>query len=110
MVKRSRIVEVTKEANALRRLRIVKGLSMRQLADELRLSHTTVSHVENGRANISEEYINHFLKILGFSQKDWQLSIEKNERHLELREKCLFLIRKMDEQNLNLVYGILQNF
>ena len=48
MAKRSRIVNVTKEARALRRLRNLKELSMRQLADLLQVSPTTVNHAENG--------------------------------------------------------------
>jgi len=49
MGKRTKIINVTKESKALKQIRMMKGLSVRKVADLLNVSHTLVSHLELGR-------------------------------------------------------------
>ena len=55
MTKRSRIKRESEESKALKKLRINSGLSQRELAIQLRVPQTKVSHTENGRAYILSE-------------------------------------------------------
>lgn len=43
---------------------------MRKVADLLGISHTMVNHLEIGRANISEDYVQKFLKTLNYNEED----------------------------------------
>jgi transcriptional regulator with XRE-family HTH domain len=47
--KRNRRIEISKEAKALKKLRELRDLSLRDVGDLLNVSFTTVSHMENGR-------------------------------------------------------------
>jgi transcriptional regulator with XRE-family HTH domain len=70
---RTKMIRVTKESKALKNLRMMSGHSVWKLADRLDVSHTLVSHLELGRANISEEYLGNFLKALDLSREDWSV-------------------------------------
>ena len=112
MSKRSRIIKVSKESNALKRLRILKGLSVRKAADALNISPTLVSHIELGRANISKTYIENFLNTLGFSREDWEMSLggEKKLKTIvkdKLPQDLIKKISGLSEENLNLVQSII---
>jgi transcriptional regulator with XRE-family HTH domain len=58
--KRNRRIEVSNEAKALKRLRELRSLSVRDVGDLLDVSFTTVSHMENGLAVIQKEYLKNF--------------------------------------------------
>ena len=58
--KRNRRIESSNEAKALKRLRELRSLSVRDVGDLLDVSFTTVSHMENGRAVVHEEYLKNF--------------------------------------------------
>ncbi|HXH76154.1 MAG TPA: helix-turn-helix transcriptional regulator [Bacteriovoracaceae bacterium] len=105
---------MTKEALALRQLRILKGLSVRKAADLLNVSHTLVNHLEIGRANISETYVQNFLKALGYSSDDWHIAVmgKKKSGNLtksKITEDCLNRIEALPEEKLRLIQSILAN-
>lgn len=76
MGRRTKIIRVTRESKALKRMREMKGLSVRKLAELLNVSHTLVSHLELGRANILEAYVDKFLSALGCSWEEWRTVLD----------------------------------
>lgn len=115
MSKRTKIIIKTKEAEALRRLREMRGLSVRKAADLLGISHTMVNHLEIGRANISEEYIEKFLKALNLSHEDWKSLVagalkKTAPDRRKLIEECNFLLQRLSEDKLRVIQNMLAKF
>ncbi|MCM2348381.1 MAG: helix-turn-helix transcriptional regulator [Bacteriovoracaceae bacterium] len=104
MGKRTKIINVTKESQALKQMRMMKGLSVRKVAELLNVSHTLVSHLELGRANISEAYLDKFLDVLDLSWEDWNITIGSGKKaqtqaKTKITEDCLKKLK--DFQKIN---------
>ncbi len=113
MGRRTKIISVTKESKALKKLRTMKGLSVRKVADLLGVSHTLVSHLELGRANISKEYIGKFLKALHFSPEDWRIVLGGGKKSDflakdKMAEDCFSKLQELPEDKLRLLQSILR--
>ncbi len=67
--KRNRKIELSNEAEVLKKMREVRSLSVRNVGEMLNISFTTVSYMENGRATIHDKYLNNFLIALEFFTK-----------------------------------------
>ena len=50
----------------IRKLRKQKGLSLRQLAEQISVSFVNISHIENGRVETSEKVIKELAKALDY--------------------------------------------
>ena len=105
--KRNRKIELSDEAMALRKMRDYRSMSVRDVGDVLNVSFTTVSHMENGRATIHEEYLKKILKALKFSLKDFEKFCEGSVKFESLRTKCFLLIERMEPGKLEKVYTML---
>src|SRR5690606_3548177 len=105
MGKRTKIINVTKESKALKQIRMMKGLSVRKVADLLNVSHTLVSHLELGRANINESYIDKFLDALELSREDWTIAIGGGKKaqiqaKAKITEDCFKKLKGLPEDKL----------
>lgn len=114
MSKRSGTVVRTREADALRKMREIKGLSVRKVADLLGVSHTLVNHLELGRANIQQDYLKKFLRDLKISHEEWELFVGGNGRKLQAEkakmiEECVSRIKKLSPEKLRIAMSMLQN-
>lgn len=112
MGRRTKIIKVTKESEALKKLRTMTGLSVRKVADRLGVSHTLVSHLELGRANIQEVYIEKFLVALDLSWEDWTIAVgggrkAKKQARAKITEDCLSKLQGLSEDKLILLNSIL---
>ncbi len=107
MKKRSRITQITPEAKVIRLMRESRGLSMRALARLLGISQTSVNHIENGRANISGEFIQNFLSGLHYKQADWDLFYKIESMGSDLKARCIKRIEKLDSKKLKLLDELL---
>ncbi len=94
--KRNRRIELSNEAKALRKLRELRSLSVRDVGELLKISFTTVSHMENGRAIIHPEYLKKFLKSLKFSNEDFEILLKGKPTNEHLKLKCYKLIDEME--------------
>lgn len=105
--KRNRKIELSREAEVLKRMRELRSLSVRNVGDMLNVSFTTVSHMENGRATIHDEYLNNFLIALDFSRKDFREFMDGRVKDEALRLKCFRIVEKMEPSKLEKVYAVL---
>lgn len=105
--KRNRKIELSKEAIALKRMREFRNLSVRKLGDLLGVSFTTVSHMENGRAEIHPAYLVSFLEVLEFSDEDFKSFMKGRLKDENLRLKCFKLIENLEPSKLEKVYAVL---
>ncbi len=88
-------------------MRELRSLSVRNVGDGLNVSFTTVSHMENGRATIHEEYLNNFLKALDYSRADFKEFMGGRLKDEELRLKCFRMIEKMEPSKIEKVFAVL---
>lgn len=111
---RTKIITVTCESKALKELRSMKGYSVRKVADLMGVSHTLVSHLELGRANISEAYVKKFLKALEFSFEDWEIVLHQRKKSKSLTKSriaddCFDLMQGISAEKLKLLKSVLNN-
>jgi len=110
MARRSGIKKETKESMALKKMRKATGLAQRKAALKIGVNQSMVNHCENGRAEISEDYLEKFLEGLNFSREDFEKYREGQESELDLRSKCKEMIDNLDQEKINILYNLLVNF
>ena len=102
---------MTKEASVLKFMRESRNLSMRGAGDLLGVSDSTISHLENGRADLRPEIVMRLLFNYGYSFEQFiSMSSGKIELSQTLRRECLEIIKRLDEEKLKTVRTILQSF
>jgi transcriptional regulator with XRE-family HTH domain len=108
MGKRNKFVKETPESKALRNLRVKNDDPLQQTANLVGLSKTRVSQMESGREDISNSYIELFIKALKISYQDWELEIGKeNKDDNKLREQCHEIVDQIKSKKLELVFQLL---
>lgn len=105
--KRNRKIELSPEAIALKKMRVFRNYSLRNVGDLLGVSFTTVRHMENGRAEIHGEYLKNFLEGLEFSAEDFNCFVKGKLKDEGLRLKCFKLIENIEPSKLEKVIAIL---
>lgn len=102
---------MTKEAQILKYLRESRGLSTRNAARLSGLSSAKVSHAENGRRDLTPDFILKLLEVYDYSYADF---IEMCEGKIEvpehLRSECIEIIKRLSMEKLRSVKAILQSF
>ena len=102
---------MTKEASVLKFMRVSRNLSMRRAGNLLGVSDSTISHLENGRADLQPEIVTKLLHFYGYSYEQFiSMSSGKIELPQSLRRECLEIIKRLDEEKLKTVRTILQSF
>lgn len=102
---------MTKEANILKFMRESRKLSMRKAGALLGVSDSTISHIENGRADLRPEITLRLLKMYDYTFEQF-ISMGNGEMELphSLRRECLEIIKRLDEEKLKTVKVILHSF
>ena len=110
MGKRDKKVIQTPESKALKKLRTSKGVSVRKLSERIKISHTRVGYYEQGRADVTEEYVEKFLQALELSYEDWNFYLGKNDKSESLRDECHDLLEKIEPSKIDIVLRFLKGF
>ena len=98
------------EVRIFRHLRIVSQLTTRQLAKLVGCNSSLITHYESGRNPIPKARKIKLCKVFGITL----LQLDSYAKGLtpipiNYRDESVFLITKMDEANLKIVYGLLLN-
>lgn len=102
---------MTKEASILKFMRESRKLSMIRAGHLLGVSDSTISHIENGRADLNPEIVMKLLHFYGYSYQQFiSMSSGKLELPQSLRRQCLEIIKRLDDEKLKIVRKILQSF
>jgi len=102
---------MTKEALVLKFMRESRHLSMRRAGALLNLSDSTISHLENGRADLHPKITMKLLEAYGYSYDQFLNMINgKNELPQSIRRECIEILKRLDEEKLKTVKTILQSF
>lgn len=102
---------LTKEAMTLKFLRESRNLSMRRVGKLIGVSDSTISHLENGRADIRPEIVIQLLNLYGYTLEEYlAMCAGKTELPQSLRRECMEIIKRLDDDKLRTVKTILNTF
>lgn len=109
--RRSDFKRVTKEALVLKFMRESRKLSMRKAAAKLGLSEPQINHAENGRKDLTSEFIMQVCTGYGYSYKDFlDFVTNKKEVPEALMSECIAIIRRLKPDKLKTIKTILDSF
>ena len=111
MKRRSGYKIETPITKALKNMRNAKGLSLIKTSRLLGVAESVVNHHENGRTDhVPENYINHFVQMMGFSPEDWEDFLKGRTSVYDLRQDCRYLIDKLERDKLKAIHVMLVSF
>jgi transcriptional regulator with XRE-family HTH domain len=105
--KRSNQKKITKEALVLRHMRISKKISLNQAGRLVGISGSAITHMEQGRMDLSRLRIQTLVQAYGYTLDDYLELLERKELPLNRRDECLSIIRQLDETKLLAVHAVL---
>jgi len=93
----------------LKRLREQRGLSMKEAALLVKKSISWISHVENGRMDVTEEHLGVLLALYGQTEKSFeQFMIGKAYVPSAARTECLDLFHSLSDELIEVLRPIIQ--
>ena len=101
---------ITKEAETLKALRRLRGLSQYQASHLCRYHRTAIGHIENGRVELPRLRIQHIVQSYGFTMDDFEYHMKAEVLVTEIQEECISIIKGLCEKNLKAVHPLLLNF
>jgi transcriptional regulator with XRE-family HTH domain len=111
MASRSTYKIITPEVRAIRKLRIIKGLSVNKGAIKIGTNKSTLTALENGRINLSEMWIDKILKGYGFNKASYHSIVNSNELSKDaLIQEISEIASKLSSEKLSAVRNLLLNF
>lgn len=110
-MKRSQEKRFTKQAKVLRFMRMSRKVSMREAGRRLNLSCSWVSHIEQGRMDLSEKAAKRLVEAYGFTWKEYETLLSGGDApFLDLKDECIGLLDRIDETKLRAVHAVLRGF
>lgn len=110
-MKRSNQKLITPKARVLRHLRMSKSISQREVGRRCGLSEAAIGHYENGRMEVSEERLDQFLEMYGYTRKEFDEYLNGDKAAVTgLKGECIRLIETLTDDQLRAIHGVLVGF
>lgn len=97
-----------RQGNLLRTIRESAGLTMRQLAMQIGISHTAISQLEHGKLELPRARVEQIVMACGHSTNDFDRMMGKGFVEVNYRDECHSLIKRFDEETLRLIYSLMR--
>lgn len=111
MASRSTYKIITPEVRAIRKLRMIKGLSVYKAAIKVGTNKSTLTAIENGRINLSGDWVDKIIKGYGFNKNSYLAIINSNEQSAEdLIQEILEIASRLSLEKLKVIKNLLLNF
>ena len=92
-------------------MRRSKRISMREAGRRINISASTISHIEQGRMEVSAARIRLLVESYGFTLLEFEeFMAGKPIPALSIKEECFSLIDQLEENKLRAVHGMLVGF
>ncbi len=101
---------ITKEAETLKVLRRLAGLTQYNASAFCGYVRVTIGHIENGRIELNNERIKHIVEAYGFTIKDFEYHMKSETFITDIQDNCIEIIKSLSEDKLNVVYPLLKTF
>jgi transcriptional regulator with XRE-family HTH domain len=106
---RTKTKNITEEAALLRRFRESRGLSMPEVSELTGKSISWISHIENGRMDVTSEHFRLLLPLYGQTEKSFQTYLTgKAFLNLPSRKECLDTIHNLPDQHIEALLPLVQ--
>ncbi len=106
---RTKFKMITPEAELLKRLRESRNLSMRDAAEIAGKSIAWISHVENGRMNVTADHLKILIPAYGQTSKSFQAYLNGNAYvDSPARKECLDTIHDLPDQHIEALLPLVQ--
>ena len=110
-MKRSQQKRITLRSKILRHMRMSKKISMREAGRRMNLSDSTISHIEQGRMEVSPARIKLMVETYGFTMSEFdEYMAGKPIAVLSIKDECFSLVDQLDETKLRAVHSLLVGF
>jgi len=99
----------SKESNlptVLRRMRESSGLTMRQAAGIVGISHVSISQLENGKLSLPAYRIEQLVNAYGFTPEDFQKVVGRRPVG-NLRDDCRRMLDRLNDEQLVAIRAVL---
>lgn len=104
----SAISEDAKRLGSLiRNVRESSGMTMRQLALRIGISHTAISQLEHGKLELPRSRVEQIILACGHSKADFDKLLGKGFIAPNYREECISIVKTLDEDSVNILYQLL---
>ncbi len=105
---RSKNIIMTNEARQLKKWRLDRGLSLREVGAQLGKNHATIAHIEGGRMGIpTGDDLMRLLAVYGISDPQSLKSLSKGlDQKMTVEDRINELIGKMPQEKVELVFKI----
>ena len=105
---RSKNVIMTNEARLLKKWRLDRGLTLREVGAKVGKNHTTIAHIENGRMGIPKgDDLKRLLAVYGITGDRTLYTMARAfDRDLTPADKIKELIEKLPPEKVELVYKV----
>lgn len=111
MAARSTYKVITDDVKAIRTMREKRGLSVNKAAPLIGTNKSTLTALENGRINLSSEWIDRILKAYRFNKKAFNtLKQDKSSSKDDLLKEIGELASKLPYDKLLVINKLLSNF
>jgi transcriptional regulator with XRE-family HTH domain len=111
MAPRSTYKVITPEVKAIRALRERRGLSVNKVALLIGTNKSTLTAIENGRINLSKNWIDRILKAYKYNDESFENKIkELSTNQATLIDEIIESVKKLNNEKLILIKQLLRNF
>lgn len=97
---------MTSVANVMKRLRENAGLTTRQAAGIISVTHTTISHFETGRRDFPSLRIEQLVKGYGYTMEEFE-KILGHRSVISHKDDCVTMIGQLDDDQLSAIRSVL---
>lgn len=109
--RRSDTKKMTKEALILKCMRESRKLSMRRAAKVVGISEAKINHAENGRRDLTPDFILKAVTAYGYCYKDFlDFLSNKKEAPEHTLSDCIGILKRLTPEKLKTVKTILESF
>lgn len=96
-----------RQGNLLRKIREASGLTMRQLAMQVGISHPAISQVEHGKLELPRAWIEQIVAACGHAVEDFDKLMGAGQVAIDHRIECISLVNTLEEDDLKLMFNLM---
>lgn len=101
---------ITKEVRVLKILRQMKNLSQDQASSVCGYSRPSIGHIENGRITLAQNRIEHIVESYDLPISEFNRLMKEEIIRDEILTSSLEIMKRLPEDKLKIVNGLLQSF
>jgi transcriptional regulator with XRE-family HTH domain len=96
---------------AIRKLRVKKGLSVNKASIRIGTNKSTLTALENGRINLTDDWIEKIIKGYGFNKSSYLSIVNSKEQSTEdLIKEIVEIASTLSSEKLTVIKNLLLNF